>query len=302
MAKSPWIMNRNSFLMSVDGGWGEWSEWAQCAHTGEGAQGDRCSCRQRHCDRPAPAHGGQRCLGHGHEVTNCTRHGGWTEWSAWSACSQTCGLAVKTRRRSCGNPEPAFGGRLCVGPDRDEIYCPSNPPCPVKSIPPIDGQWSDWGDWSECTASCGGGFRSRLRRCDNPPPQHGGTDCSGCGVEYQTCNVHSCSEAKKVTTWTPWLLANDTDLGRIERRFRFSCKAPVDTNLLKVGAMKLEERICHTDGTCLRTGSFFFLFLFLKLFIPWPFVFDKWLVYKSRDGGGVENSTVIVVSCASCFE
>ncbi|XP_032777784.2 semaphorin-5A isoform X1 [Daphnia magna] len=240
---------------AVDGGWGEWSEWAQCAHTGEGAQGDRCSCRQRHCDRPAPAHGGQRCLGHGHEVTNCTRHGGWTEWSAWSACSQTCGLAVKTRRRSCGNPEPAFGGRLCVGPDRDEIYCPSNPPCPVKSIPPIDGQWSDWGDWSECTASCGGGFRSRLRRCDNPPPQHGGTDCSGCGVEYQTCNVHSCSEAKKVTTWTPWLLANDTDLGRIERRFRFSCKAPVDTNLLKVGAMKLEERICHTDGTCLRTDS-----------------------------------------------
>ena len=158
----------------MDGGWGEWSDWAQCAHTGEGAQGDRCSCRQRQCDQPAPMNGGQRCVGHSHEVTNCTRHGGWTEWSAWSACSQTCGLAVKTRRRSCGNPEPAFGGRLCVGPDRDEIYCPSNPPCPVKSVPSVDGQWSDWEDWSECTASCGGGFRSRQRRCDSPPPQHGG--------------------------------------------------------------------------------------------------------------------------------
>ena len=162
------------FIISVDGGWGEWSEWSQCAHTGEGAQGDRCSCRQRSCDRPAPANGGGQCLGHSHEVTNCTRHGGWTEWSAWSACSQTCGLAVKTRRRSCGNPEPAFGGRLCVGPDRDEIYCPTNPPCPVKSVPPVDGQWSDWSDWTECTASCGGGFRSRQRRCDSPPVQHGG--------------------------------------------------------------------------------------------------------------------------------
>lgn len=71
------------------------------------------------------------------------------------------------------------------------------------------------------------------------------------------CNLHACSETKRVTTWTPWLLANDTDIGRIERRFRFSCKAPVDTSLLKVGAMKLEERICHADGTCLRTGMFF---------------------------------------------
>jgi hypothetical protein len=82
-------------------------------------------------------------------------------------------------------------------------------------------------------------------------------ECSGCGVEYSMCNLHACSETKRVTTWTPWLLANDTDIGRIERRFRFSCKAPVDTSLLKVGAMKLEERICHADGTCLRTGMFF---------------------------------------------
>jgi chondroitin sulfate proteoglycan 4 len=205
-------------------------------------------------------------------------------------------LAVKTRRRSCGNPEPAFGGRLCVGPDRDEIYCPSNPPCPVKSVPPIDGQWSDWGDWSECTASCGGGFRSRLRRCDNPPPQHGGTDCSGCGVEYQTCNAHSCSEAKKVTTWTPWLLANDTDLGRIERRFRFSCKAPVDTNLLKVGTMKLEERICHTDGTCLRTGQL----SFFSPSLPSSFVFAKWLVEKPPFKWGAKNSLVTLRHCSLC--
>lgn len=67
--------------------------------------------------------------------------------------------------------------------------------------------------------------------------------------------MQSCSETKRVTTWTPWLLANDTDVGRIERRFRFSCRAPVDSTLLKVGAMKLEERICHADGTCLRTGT-----------------------------------------------
>ena len=218
--------------------------------------GDRCLCRQRHCDHPAPEHGGQRCLGHDQQVTNCTRHGQWTDWSSWSSCSQTCGLAVKTRRRTCGNPEPAYGGRLCVGPDRDEIYCPSNPPCPVKSTAPIDGQWSEWASWSECTAPCGsGGFRWRMRRCDSPVAQYGGADCSGCGTEYEMCNQHACPDTKKATHWTPWLVSNETGVGRIERRFRFSCKAPVDSAALKFGPMKHEERVCHDDGSCHRMGN-----------------------------------------------
>lgn len=65
-------------------------------------------------------------------VSNCTVHGGWTAWSGWSACSATCGVAVKWRRRACGAPAPINGGRLCVGPDRSEIYCTQNPPCPGK--------------------------------------------------------------------------------------------------------------------------------------------------------------------------
>ena len=75
-------------------------------------------------------------------------------------------------------------------------------------------------------------------------------------MEYETCNHHACHETKRTTPWTPWLLANETEAGtRIERRFRFSCKAPVDIGALKSGPMKHEERICHADGTCLRTDS-----------------------------------------------
>ncbi|KAJ9597085.1 hypothetical protein L9F63_027025, partial [Diploptera punctata] len=126
--------------------------------------------------RSMPLQNGESpCIGISVAVTNCTVHGGWTSWSSWSACSQSCGLlAVKTQRRTCGNPAPAHSGRVCVGQDRNEIYCTSNPPCPAMSPPPRDGQWGSWGAWDDCTVPCGGDYRVRRRRCDNPSPQDGG--------------------------------------------------------------------------------------------------------------------------------
>lgn len=185
---------------------------------------------------------------------------GWTEWSHWSACSQTCGIAVKTRRRTCGNPKPANGGRVCVGPDRAEIYCTNLPPCPIPKQPAIDGAWGPWGAWSDCSTKCGGGFRIRRRKCDNPTPQNGGLDCTGCHIDYDTCSTQPCIDAKKTSSWTPWLVAlNGTDPtgGHIERRFRFSCKAPVaDSSLIKISLGKEETRICQPDGTCQRMDEF----------------------------------------------
>lgn len=120
-------------VIAVDGGWSSWSSWFPCSHQTSSSSDsgeDQCRCRTKHCNNPAPQNGGSPCVGIAIAVTNCTVHGGWTAWSSWSACSQSCGLAVKTQRRTCGNPAPAHGGRVCVGQDRNEIYCTSNPPCP----------------------------------------------------------------------------------------------------------------------------------------------------------------------------
>ncbi|XP_063231455.1 semaphorin-5A isoform X2 [Bacillus rossius redtenbacheri] len=245
----------------VDGGWGSWSSWFPCSHLGPGQTepgGDECSCRRRHCDNPAPRHGGRPCEGVSVAVANCTVHGGWTAWSAWSACSQTCGMAVKTRRRQCGNPAPAHGGRVCVGPDHSEIYCTTNPPCPALTPPPRDGGWSSWGPWDECSASCGGGYRVRRRRCDNPAPEHGGQDCQGCHTDHETCGAVACPEVRRLSQWTPWLPTNASAGGGgsyLERRYRFSCKAPVgDPALLKIVPVKEEDRYCNADGSCMKTG------------------------------------------------
>lgn len=185
-------------------------------------------------------------------VTNCTIHGGWTAWSAWSECSATCGLAVKTRTRTCTNPAPAHGGRVCVGQDRSEVLCTGNPPCPVPMPTPKDGKWGDWTEWSDCTAVCGGGFRKRTRKCDNPPPSAGGSQCIGCNVQYEICNNHTCPELKKQTSWSPWYIMNSSSPKSeyVQRRFKYSCRGPVqDTSQLKVTLYKEEERECR-EGQC----------------------------------------------------
>ena len=56
----------------------------------------------------------------------------------------------------------------------------------------VDGGWSEYGEWSECSAECDGGTQTRTKECNNPAPQHGGADCEGEGEETRECNAHSC--------------------------------------------------------------------------------------------------------------
>lgn len=233
----------------VDGGWSTWSEWHECSQQGYQTQGKLnhyCLCRTRKCDNPSPSHGGESCKGYHIEVTNCSRDGQWTEWSPWSACSKTCDMATKIRRRSCGNPAPAFGGRDCEGEDRNEIYCTSNPPCPNLGQEPVDGAWSEWGSWEQCSVPCGKGTRIRKRKCDNPAPR-GGNECPGCNIEYQPCNQVSCSEERR-THWTEWLTSNHTADGHFQRRFRFVCHARVPDEKMLRTHLKTEDRYCVADG------------------------------------------------------
>ena len=56
---------------------------------------------------------------------------------------------------------------------------------------PVDGGWSE-PEWSECSATCGGGTQTRTRTCTNPAPAHGGLDCQGESTETQDCNTLPC--------------------------------------------------------------------------------------------------------------
>lgn len=84
---------------------------------------------------------------------------------------------------------PDLGGKPCFGADRQKEIC-SVPYCP------IDGKWSEWSLWSECSASCGSGTKIRYRKCNNPPAIHGGAYCIGDNVESFSCYVASCAGKK----------------------------------------------------------------------------------------------------------
>ncbi|XP_032134999.1 semaphorin-5A isoform X1 [Sapajus apella] len=224
--------------LTVDGGFGMWSPWTPCTHTDGSAVGS-CLCRTRSCDSPAPQCGGWQCEGPSMEIANCSRNGGWTPWTSWSPCSTTCGIGFQVRQRSCSNPTPRHGGRVCVGQNREERYCNEHLLCPPHMF------WTGWGPWERCTAQCGGGIQARRRTCENGP------DCAGCNVEYQPCNTSPCPELKKTTPWTPWMPVNISDNGgHYEQRFRYTCKARLpDPNLLEVGRQRIEMRYCSSDGT-----------------------------------------------------
>ena len=56
----------------------------------------------------------------------------------------------------------------------------------------VDGDWSNWGEWSDCTETCGSGNIVRHRDCDSPAPQNGGQPCSGLAYENVPCQVSPC--------------------------------------------------------------------------------------------------------------
>ncbi|KAL5253235.1 hypothetical protein ACHWQZ_G013119 [Mnemiopsis leidyi] len=57
-----------------------------------------------------------------------------------------------------------------------------------KCTKPVDGGWTSYSDWSDCSTSCGTGSQTRDRTCSNPAPADGGRECDGSGRETRQCS------------------------------------------------------------------------------------------------------------------
>ena len=58
----------------------------------------------------------------------------------------------------------------------------------------VDGGYSEWSEYSECSAECGEGFKERDRACNNPVPSNGGQGCERLGeaTETKACKIKEC--------------------------------------------------------------------------------------------------------------
>lgn len=175
----------------------EWADWSACSATcAAGVQQ-----RSRNITRAA-GFGGVVCSALSAtrpcDEGPCPVHCAVSAWSHWSTCSVSCGGAQQQRVRTIVR-HFAHGGFQCPNL-RDSRACNEHP-CPVNC------ELSEFGAWSDCTRTCGGG-QSRRQRSMLAPATHGGS-CAAL-EEYTACNTDPCPQDCAVTAWGRWTTCSRT--------------------------------------------------------------------------------------------
>ncbi|XP_043221724.1 uncharacterized protein LOC122381525 [Amphibalanus amphitrite] len=198
-----------------DGGWGSWGHWSECGATC-GAVGERV--RRRLCDRPEPAHGGLRCRGRASEVQYCVSRG--------------CGLDKLAGFMTEHNPSQQLALQLLqkqvhAHPELDTLcirqHCSlehlrdvvgngsvhalwASLHCLKQAVAcPIVGGWTEWSQYSECSAApCGDGQQLRFRTCTDPAPNLSEGRCHGKSFSARDCSVPCESSVGGRAEWAPF--------------------------------------------------------------------------------------------------
>ncbi|TSK28216.1 Thrombospondin type-1 domain-containing protein 7A [Bagarius yarrelli] len=189
-------------------------------------------------------------------VVECPINCQMSDWSSWSECSHTCGLAGKLWRQRTVIQASQGDGRPC--PSQMEQW----KPCPVK--PCYSWRYSPWSPCKVEGARCGEGLRFRNVSCfvsDNAGGSGGSlVDDELCGDLEQTVDGDKqiiLEEACEcyLTDWTSWsscqqscVGGEDLGLGSVQVRSR-AALAEEPENLEQCPEQEWESQPC-TAGQC----------------------------------------------------
>eukprot|EP00794_Sanderia_malayensis_P003734 gene3734-4256_t len=140
----------------INGVWSKWTKFDACSKTCGGGK----KKRYRGCTNPKPQFGGADCEGKSVDEQSCGTkkcpvHGGYTTWSKWSSCTESCGSGSRKRKRTCTNPRAKYGGRDCkiFGSSSQTGRCNTHN-CPEKTSYACEGK--------AMSLSCSGSLRIRI--------------------------------------------------------------------------------------------------------------------------------------------
>jgi hypothetical protein len=173
----------------------EWGTWSSCTKSCGGGT----ATRHRTVTRAA-AFGGGACAALDEEQAcasePCAIDCVAAAWSSWSTCTKSCGAGKHGRSRVVATPA-VHGGKEC-GALTEEGDCNHTD----DKLCPVHCAVSEWSGWTQCSKSCGSGFKSHERSILEAPLR-GGTACP---VLEQTvaCNGHECQIDCTVGEWGTW--------------------------------------------------------------------------------------------------
>mmetsp|Transcript_104306 Transcript_104306/g.185437 ORF Transcript_104306/g.185437 Transcript_104306/m.185437 type:complete len:1642 (-) Transcript_104306:206-5131(-) len=174
------------------------------------------------------------------KVINCI----WDSWSRYSACSASCGGGAMRRTRAIAMA-PQNGGKACNAQPKEEVA-----PCNTHSCDSTcqDGTFNPWASWTQCSATCGSGYRTRSRSvgslpndCGNQPP--------GLKEMFEVCSDNPpCVEDSDcvLSAWTQWSECSATCTGSRERSRQIAREAQGNGNSCEDTSLR-EVETCNPE-------------------------------------------------------